>query len=143
MGARELPSRLLARAAGRHRSHDRGRRVVLTRCVPGVVFAGAAEKKRQQRCQTRDVFTPNHASNPGQTFPSWKRPSRNRSDHAGSPLWPPESRLYSGHMGDYDTAVSDNTFVYRSWFDGRNTCTNVGVTRHQADIRSIIVSWPP
>jgi hypothetical protein len=50
---------------------------------------------------------------------------------------------YSVHMGDYDTAVSDNRFVYYSWMDGRNTCTNSGVIRNQADIRSIRLSWPP
>jgi hypothetical protein len=50
---------------------------------------------------------------------------------------------YRVHMGDYDTAVCDNNFVYYSWFDGRNTSTNGGVIRNQADIRSISVSWPP
>jgi hypothetical protein len=49
--------------------------------------------------------------------------------------------LYRHHMGDYDTAVSDNRFVFFSWFDGRNTCTNGGVIRHQADIRSVRLSW--
>jgi hypothetical protein len=49
---------------------------------------------------------------------------------------------YRVHMGDYDTAVSDNRYVYYSWFDGRNTCTNGGVIRQQADIRSIRLSWP-
>src|SRR4026208_2085416 len=29
--------------------------------------------------------------------------------------------IYKSHMGDYDTAVSDNNFVYYCWFDGRNT----------------------
>ena len=46
------------------------------------------------------------------------------------------------HMGDYDTAVSDNSYVYYTWSDKRNTCANHGVTRHQADIRFIRVSWP-
>jgi hypothetical protein len=50
--------------------------------------------------------------------------------------------LYRHHMGDYDTAVSDSSFVYYSWFDGRNTCTNSGVIRNQADIRFIRLSWP-
>jgi hypothetical protein len=51
--------------------------------------------------------------------------------------------IYRVHMGDYDTAVSDSRFVYYSWMDGRNTCTNSGVVRNQADIRHIRVSWPP
>ncbi|HMJ67047.1 MAG TPA: hypothetical protein VK615_17015 [Candidatus Binatia bacterium] len=50
--------------------------------------------------------------------------------------------FYAPHIGDYDTAVSDNNFVYYSWSDGRNTCTNGGVIRNQADIRFIRVSWP-
>jgi hypothetical protein len=49
---------------------------------------------------------------------------------------------YSHHMGDYDLAFADNNFVYYSWFDGRNTCTNSGVVRHQGDIRFIRLSWP-
>jgi hypothetical protein len=49
---------------------------------------------------------------------------------------------YSPHMGDYDTAVSDSRFIYYSWFDGRNTCTNSGVIRNQGDVRSIRLSWP-
>ena len=51
--------------------------------------------------------------------------------------------FYGAHMGDYDTAVSDNKFVYYSWFDGRNACTNSGVVRKEADIRSVRLSWPP
>jgi len=45
-------------------------------------------------------------------------------------------------MADYDTAASDNTFAYYTWFDGRNTSTNSGVIRHQSDIRGIRLSWP-
>ena len=49
---------------------------------------------------------------------------------------------YKAHMGDYDTAVSDNNYVYYTWSDKRNTSTNHAVTRNQADIRFIRVSWP-
>jgi hypothetical protein len=31
---------------------------------------------------------------------------------------------YAGYMGDYDTAVSDNSYVYYTWGDNRNTSTN-------------------
>ena len=48
---------------------------------------------------------------------------------------------YSHHMGDYDTAFSDDDFIYYTWFDGRNTATNFTVIR-QADIRFIRLSWP-
>jgi hypothetical protein len=79
----------------------------------------------------------------------------NTNAHTFDPVYPPRfdeddprycgtfSGNYSSHMGDYDTAVSDNHFVYFSWFDGRNSCTNSGVIRNQADIRSVRVSWPP
>jgi len=52
--------------------------------------------------------------------------------------------LYADHMGDYDTAVSDNDYVYYTWSDKRNKYTNSvsGVIRNQADIRFIKVSWP-
>jgi len=71
------------------------------------------------------------------------------------PAYPPEVRndgtncptffgAYAPHMGDYDTAVSDNNHVYYTWSDKRNKYTNSvnGAIRNQADIRFIKVSWP-
>ena len=49
---------------------------------------------------------------------------------------------FSGYMGDYDRASSDNSYIYYMWGDNRNTTTNHGVTRNQADVRSVRVSWP-
>jgi hypothetical protein len=49
---------------------------------------------------------------------------------------------YTGYMGDYNTAVSDNSYVYYTWGDNRNTSTNHNVVRNQADVRFIRVSWP-
>jgi hypothetical protein len=75
----------------------------------------------------------------------------NTFDHVYPPIYPLDHPEYCGtfdgnyshHMGDYDTAFSDSRFAYVSWMDGRNTSTNGAVIRHQADIRSIKVSWPP
>jgi hypothetical protein len=74
----------------------------------------------------------------------------NTFDPVYPPIYPVEHPNYCGtfngnyshHMGDYDTAVCDNNYVYYSWFDGRNMCTNSGVVRNQSDIRFIRVSWP-
>ena len=49
---------------------------------------------------------------------------------------------FSQYMGDYDLAFSDNNYVYYTWGDNRNVATNHGVTRNQADVRFIRVSWP-
>ncbi len=49
---------------------------------------------------------------------------------------------FSGYMGDYDLAFSDNSYVYYTWGDNRNTTTNHGVTRNQADVRFLRLSWP-
>ncbi len=49
---------------------------------------------------------------------------------------------FSGYMGDYDRAFSDTKYVYYTWGDNRNTTTNHGLTRNQADVRFIRVSWP-
>jgi hypothetical protein len=75
----------------------------------------------------------------------------NTFDPVYPPIYPSDHPNYCGtfagnyarHMGDYDTAVSDNSVVYYSWMDGRNTCTNNGVIRNQADIRQVRISWPP
>lgn len=68
-------------------------------------------------------------------------PPRYRNDGTNCPTF---FGAYAGHMGDYDTAVSDNTYVYYTWSDKRNKFTNSvsGVIRNQADIRFIKVSWP-
>jgi hypothetical protein len=49
---------------------------------------------------------------------------------------------FSSYMGDYDLAFSDNRYVYYTWGDNRNATTNHGVTRNQADVRFIRLSWP-
>ena len=49
---------------------------------------------------------------------------------------------FSGYMGDYDRPFSDNNYVYYTWGDNRNTTTNHDVTRNQADVRFIRLSWP-
>jgi hypothetical protein len=40
--------------------------------------------------------------------------------------------VYRDHMGDYDTAVADNTYVYYTWADNRNLSTSS--TRYQAEV---------
>ncbi len=49
--------------------------------------------------------------------------------------------VFSAYMGDYDRAFSDSNYVYYTWGDNRNTTTNHGVTRNQADVRFIRLSW--
>lgn len=72
-------------------------------------------------------------------------------DPAYPPYFPPtDSRccqsfrgLYGGHMGDYDTAVSDEQYFYYSWGDNRDRSTNAAsVIRNEANVRLIKVSWP-
>jgi hypothetical protein len=47
-------------------------------------------------------------------------------------------------MGDYDTALADNTYLYYTWRDNRDKYTNSvsGVIRNQANVRFVRVSWP-
>ena len=49
---------------------------------------------------------------------------------------------FSNYMGDYARAFSDKNYVYYTWGDNRNTTTNHAVTRNQADVRFIRLSWP-
>ena len=48
---------------------------------------------------------------------------------------------YGHHMGDYDTAVSDNSFVYYTWGDKRRANPGGLKTRRQGDIRLIRIPW--
>ena len=47
------------------------------------------------------------------------------------------------NMGDYDTAVSDNSYVYYTWADNRNVTAGTLATRYEADVRFVRLSWPP
>ena len=49
---------------------------------------------------------------------------------------------YASHVGEYDGAASDNSYVYYTWSDNRNTASFHSQTRNQADVRFIRVSWP-
>jgi hypothetical protein len=52
------------------------------------------------------------------------------------------SGIYAAHMGDYDTAVSDNEHVYYAWADNRLVRAGSTGIRNQADIRLIKLPWP-
>jgi hypothetical protein len=62
------------------------------------------------------------------------------------PVYPPDSctvcpsfgGIYAEHMGDYDTAVSDNSYIYYTWGDNRN----ISRGRYQADVRFVKMQWP-
>ena len=46
------------------------------------------------------------------------------------------------HMGDYDTAVSDNKYIYYPWADKRGFTAGTLVQRHNGDVRFVRLSWP-
>jgi hypothetical protein len=52
----------------------------------------------------------------------------------------------AGHMGDYDTAVADDHFIYYTWGDNRHLCTFTNgssvLQRPQADVRFARIPWP-
>ena len=48
---------------------------------------------------------------------------------------------FAAHMGDYDTAVTDDSYIYYAWGDNRNVARGTAVARPQADIRFVKLSW--
>lgn len=50
---------------------------------------------------------------------------------------------YANHMGDYDTAVADDNYVFYTWSDKRTRSRAGSVARQQADIRLVRLPWPP
>ena len=89
----------------------------------------------------------------GQTFlPAFT--GTNKVDGTYDPAYPPNFSadpakccgsflgIYRSHVGDYHTAVSVSKYVYYTWGDNRNTSTSHGVTRNQADVRFMRLSWP-
>ena len=69
---------------------------------------------------------------------------------AYDPVYPPShpsicpdfDGTFANHMGDYDTAVSDNSYFYYTWGDNRNLTQGTLLLRKQADIRFVRVTWP-
>jgi hypothetical protein len=60
---------------------------------------------------------------------------------SGKPYETPDT--YKGHVGEYNGAVSDNSFVYLTWTDYRLFSPGTtNVNRNQADIRFVRLSWP-
>src|SRR5437762_13447169 len=74
------------------------------------------------------VFTGLVNTNAGTFDPAFL--PKNRNDGTNCPTF---GGVYTGYMGDYNTAVSDNDHVNFTWGDNRDKSTNsAGVVRNQS-----------
>jgi hypothetical protein len=49
---------------------------------------------------------------------------------------------YKDHVGEYDGAWADGSYVYLTWTDGRLTSVGTQYARNQRDIRFVRITWP-
>jgi hypothetical protein len=61
------------------------------------------------------------------------------------PEWPTGDLTfftYRDHVGEYNGASADSSYVYVSWTDNRLSTVGTRVARSQSDIRFVRISWP-
>jgi hypothetical protein len=97
------------------------------------VFAGtlAANKTNGHY----DPVYPPEAVNLNWHYPQWPL-----IDEFGDPVVTYFS--YIGHVGEYNGACTDGTYVYATWTDYRLTAAGTLYARNQADIRFVRLTWP-
>jgi len=74
-------------------------------------------------------------------------PPGNVNLHWWYPEWPAEpfqvtSNSYIGHVGEYNGAWADGSYVYMSWTDNRLVASGTLYNRNQSDIRLVRITWP-